>query len=336
MRINAAPSQASQRMFFPPPSDGEVPRYFYAGALIGEQNFVPADGVKDNSFATALKWVVGFFEEKEPVELQRPQSGVVDESGRVLITDVSRSAVYVFDEKQGRLDVWEYAEGSRRFVSPVGVALGPEGRIFVADADLREVVLLDRDGRGTAVIGPDKLERPTGIAWDANDGLLYVADTYAHKIKVFDMTGRLVRAIGNRGEKPGEFNFPTSLALGHDRLVVSDTMNARIQAFSLKDDSPPLVFGQRGMRVGDLVRPKGVSLDSEGNIYVVESYHDHLLVFDRKGRFLLPIGGTGVTAGSFYLPGGVWVDGKNRVFVADTFNGRVVIFQFLGGGVESE
>jgi DNA-binding beta-propeller fold protein YncE len=84
--------------------------------------------------------------------------------------------------------------------------------------------------------------------------------------------------------------------------------------------------------LGQLVRPKGVSVDGDGNVYVIESYYDSLLVFSPRGEFLLPIGGTGTATGRFYLPAGVWVDARNRVHVADMFNGRVVLFQFLGGG----
>jgi sugar lactone lactonase YvrE len=174
------------------------------------------------------------------------------------------------------------------------------------------------------------------LAWDADESLLYVADTLAHQIKVFDVTGRLVKRIGQRGEGPGEFNYPTHLALAKDGLVVSDTMNARIQVVPLTGTGDARVIGQRGNRVGDFVRPKGVAVDSEQNIYALESYHDHVLIFDSRGRFLLPIGGTGKGIGSFYLPNGVWTDERNRIFVADTFNGRVVVFQFLGGGRESE
>lgn len=336
LRLNITPSAETRRVVFPPPSDGEVPRYVYIGELYGEQNFVYPDGHKENPFITALRWIVGLFETDDPVVLQRPVAGVVDESGRILVTDNSRGAVYVFDENEGLLDVWEMAEGLSHFISPSGIALGPEGRVFVSDADLKRVVLLDRHGEGVGVIGKDQLKRPTGLAWDAEAALLYVADTGAHQIKVFDVTGRLVRTIGHRGERPGEFNFPTHLALGDGKLVVADTMNARVQVLSLDGSAPPLVFGERGLQVGNLVRPKGVAVDSEGDIYVVESYYDHLLVFDRKGRFLLPIGGTGKTIGKFYLPGGVWIDARNRVYVADTFNGRVMIFQFLGGEAENE
>jgi DNA-binding beta-propeller fold protein YncE len=107
-------------------------------------------------------------------------------------------------------------------------------------------------------------------------------------------------------------------------------MNARVQGFDAEGRAV-LRFGQRGLYVGNLVRPKGVAADDEGNVYVVESMHDTLLVFDPKGTLLMSLGGTGQDVGRFYLPAGVWIDSRNRVFVADMFNGRVAVFQFLGG-----
>jgi len=335
LRFDPGGATTGKRIYFPPVTDQAVPRYVYIGELIGEPNFVEAEGTKKNPLIEALKWVAGLFDDPNPTVLQRPQSGVVDENGRILVTDVSRSAVYVFDQVNGRLDVWEFAEGFRHFAAPTGIALGPAGRVFVADADLKMVFMLDATGKGATLIGKGQLERPTGLAWDANAALLYVADTQAHQIKVFDATGRLVRTIGRRGEAPGEFNYPTYLALNRGKLLVADTMNARVQVITLDDSASPIIVGERGINVGKFVRPKGVATDSENNIYVVESYHDHLLIFDDQARFLLPIGGAGKEAGNFYLPAGIWIDRGNRVFVADTFNGRIAIFQFLGGGAEN-
>jgi sugar lactone lactonase YvrE len=336
LQLGSPQALKSGPVLFPPGTDEEVPRYVFLGELIGERNFVVPENPEQGVFIRILKVLAGWFEQDSPVVLQRPLAGTVDETGRIFVTDVSRGAVYVFDESQGRLDVWEYAQGYRRFMSPAGIALGPDGHVFVADADLRSVVMLNRSGEGVGIIGASELSRPTGLAWDADESLLYVADTLAHQIKVFDVTGRLVKRIGQRGEGPGEFNYPTHLALAKDGLVVSDTMNARIQVVPLTGTGDARVIGQRGNRVGDFVRPKGVAVDSEQNIYALESYHDHVLIFDSRGRFLLPIGGTGKGIGSFYLPNGVWTDERNRIFVADTFNGRVVVVQFLGGGRESE
>ena len=84
------------------------------------------------------------------------------------------------------------------------------------------------------------------------------------------------------------------------------------------------------MYIGNLVRPKGVVTDRDGHVYVIESYHDHVLVFSETGELLLPIGGTGKDPGRFFLPAGAWTDDGSRLFVADMFNGRVVVFDYLG------
>jgi DNA-binding beta-propeller fold protein YncE len=113
-------------------------------------------------------------------------------------------------------------------------------------------------------------------------------------------------------------------------------MNARVQVFSTTTGNHLANVGKRGMFIGDLSRPKGVAVDSEDNVYVVESYFDYLLIYNRRGQFLMPLGGVGFSAGQFHLPSGVWIDARNRVYVADMMNSRVAVFQFLGGDSESE
>lgn len=328
MELQGAADESAR--LFPPPQTQEVPRYRYLGQLVGEGNFREATGNRSTA-RKLFAWVAGLGEDPDqPLVLQRPQTGVVDAAGRVLVTDVSRNAVFVFDEAGGKLDVWDRATSGQPFAAPIGIALGPGGEILVADAELGRVFRLGPDGTPRGEFGAGVLDRPTGLARDAKLGRVYVADTQAHNIKVFDDDGRLVATWGRRGEAPGEFNFPTHVALSNGTVIVCDSLNARVQGFDA-DGNPTLRFGARGRYVGNLVRPKGVAADDEGNIYVVESMYDNLLVFDRDGQFLMSLGGTGQEVGRFYLPAGVWVDSRNRVFVADMFNGRVSVFQFLGG-----
>lgn len=328
-RLSYGIAEASEgrRVFWP--AEPEIPRYQYAGQLTGEQNFVGEKGGGVGSFFRWLAGVVGG--EAAPVVLQRPQAVTGDAQGRIYVSDVSRAAVLIFDAPAGEVKVREYASGLKRFVSPIGLAVAADGSLWVADAQLALVAHLDAKGETLAPIGAGVLRRPTGLALDAARGELYVSDTYDHDIKVFAADGRLLRRIGKRGEAPGEFNYPTHLAIADGRLYVTDTLNNRIQVLPLAG-GPPQIIGERGLYYGNLVRPKGVAVDSEHNVYVVESYYDNLLVFDREGRFLMPIGGVGQGTGKFYLPAGVWVDGHDRVYVADTFNGRIAVFQYLGGG----
>ncbi len=319
---------ASPTQVWPPAP--ETPRYRFAGELLGEQNFVASSQAGPGATERVLRWLVGLGEARgaEPRVLARPQSGMVDDTGRILVTDPGQRAVFVFDPAQGRLDIWDRAEPGTGFRSPIGIAPGPAGEVLVADAELARIVRLGPKGEPRGSLGQGVLGRPTGLARDAARGLIYVADTAEHDIKVFGDDGALRRRIGRRGRAAGQFNAPTHLAFARDRLYVSDTLNARILVLS-REGEPIRSIGQRGLYVGNLTRPKGITVDRDGHIYVVESYYDHLLVFDQQGHYLLPIGGTGTGTGQFFLPAGAWSDSSDRIFVADMFNGRVMIFHYL-------
>ena len=314
------------------PGPPETPRLAYAGELIGEENFRTVDGERDGAALRVLRWIAGLGrDDKDARELIRPQSGMVDDAGRILVTDAGREAVVVFDEAAGMLSFWQEAERGRRFLSPVGIAPDGVGGFLVADADLGHLVRLTQDGKPAGSIGKGVLERPTGLCRSPVSGEIFVADSAAHDIKVFDTDGRLLRSIGGRGIGPGRFNGPTHLSCRGDRLYVTDTLNARVQALTPAGE-PQASIGQRGLFVGNLVRPKGVATDRDGHVYVVESYYDHMLVFSESGELLLPVGGSGNGAGQFFLPAGAWTDNGDRLFVADMFNGRVVVLNYLGGG----
>ncbi len=325
MQFETSTAPEAEQVWPPPP---DIPRYRFVGQLTGQQNF-HGDRDGQGMGKKVFGWLVGLMSGKQtPIVLQRPQNGFTDNEGRVFVTDVSRAAVYVFDQVRGELLIWEMAGAGLRFRTPLGIIPGPENQILVVDADLARVVRLNSRGKPQGAFGGEVLKRPVGIARDAERGHIYVSDSQAHNIKVFDDNGKFLREIGHRGEGLGEFNAPTYLTFSQGRLYVTDTLNARVQIFD-REGKPLRSLGRRGLFLGDMPRPKGVATDSERNIYVVESYYDHLLIFNDKGEFLLPIGGTGNRIGEFYLPAGVWTDERDRVYVADSFNGRIMVFQYL-------
>ena len=329
MQYYPEPAAASSGVAWP--DSTRVPRLEYAGQLVGEDNFVVEN--QDQGRGTRLlRWIVGLTASgNDSEQLIRPQSGTVDTTGRILVTDAGRHAIVVFDEVQADFDIWYDAAPGVEFVSPVGIAAAQNGNLIVADAELAEVFVLSDAGVPIARFGHGLLIRPTGVSVDRSNGEIYVADTGAHEIKVFSAQLEILRSIGIPGTEPGQFNSPMHISVRGDNLYVSDTLNARVQIYSILDGTLQKIVGSRGTYVGNMVRPKGVAVDSGGNIYVVESYHDHLLIYDSEGRFLQPIGGNGTNIGQFFLPAGAWSDDDDRIFVADMFNGRVVIFQFVGG-----
>lgn len=316
------------------PAPPETARYAFAGVLIGEQNFVPSDEREVDTMTSVFSWIAGLIiGEKSYVELRRPVSGMADDRGRILVVDASQRAVFVFDLPGRRFLKWDEAAPGVGFVAPVAIADDGTGGILVTDAELGEVFRLDGEGHPTQRFGKGALSRPTGIARDPSVGTIYVTDTAAHDLKLFNPQGELIDTLGDRGTEAGLFNTPTHLAFSRDRLYVADTLNFRVQAFDRRGDGT-LSFGRLGLYVGDMTRPKGVAVGRDGRVYVVESYYDHLLVFSAEGKLLLPIGGTGKGIGQFYLPAGVWTDREGRVYVADMFNGRVVVFQELTIGMD--
>ena len=312
------------------PAAPEISRYAFVRTLIGERDFVTPGRAASDGLQSALRWLAGLVVgEPDYIELRRPVSGMTDAEGRVYVVDASHRAVMVFDLADRRLLKWGQATRGVSFVSPVGIVDDGRGGVLVTDSELGAVYRLEPDGEPAGRFGADVLTRPTGIARDDLTGAIYVADTARHDVKVFDDDGVLVDILGAQGIGAGTFNSPTHLAFRDGRLYVSDTLNFRVQVFDRAGDDR-LAFGQLGLFVGDLTRPKGVAVGCDGRIYVVESYYDHLLVYDNAGRLLLPIGGTGQGIGEFYLPSGVWTDSGGRVYVADMFNGRVVVFREIG------
>jgi hypothetical protein len=71
----------------------------------------------------------------------------------------------------------------------------------------------------------------TDVAFDGA-GNLYVLDATAYRVIVFDPAGRYLRTIGRQGDGPGEFGFPSALAvLPNGELVVNDAARSNLQIF---------------------------------------------------------------------------------------------------------
>ncbi len=274
----------------------------------------------EKSFFSKLKdWFAG----AEDRRMTRPYSIAVNDENMV-IADPQAAAVHWFDlkrESYRKLD----RSGQKYFAAPIAVALGSD-RLFIADSTLNKVFILDQNLELINVL--DDIQRPTGLAFDPERQQLYVTDTLAHHIRVYDQNGQFQFRIGKRGESDAEFNYPSHLAFKENRLFVNDTMNFRIQIFSAHGRHLKS-FGKHGDAIGAFGQSKGVAVDADGHVYVADALASRVQVFDQQGVFLLDFGAFGNRPGYFQLPGGLafW---KDKIYVADSYNGRIQVFRYLG------
>jgi DNA-binding beta-propeller fold protein YncE len=283
---------------------------------------------KRSFFNRLVDWVAGAPEWRR---MLRPYAVVTDSRGRLLVTDPGAPGVHIFDFEENK---YTFLTGGKRepLASPIGIALDARDNIYVTDSRLGKILVFDEKGKYLRSLGNargrDLFKRPTGIAIDKGAGRLYVADTLRHCIDVTDLSGNVLAHFGTRGSAPGEFNFPTEVFLHGDDLYVVDAMNFRVQIFD-RQGTYRGQFGSLGDRPGSLFRPKGLGVDSEGNIYLVDASMEVVQVYSRQGQLLFTFGRTGNRTSEFELPSGLWIDPRDRIYVADSYNHRVQIFQFV-------
>jgi DNA-binding beta-propeller fold protein YncE len=305
------------------PGAPERARIEYVGALRSAKDL----GRKDGRLARLKSVLFG----EDPVEMIKPLDVAKNEAGTLVVADPGVPTVHFFDLEQKRYRRLD-DEVAALLDSPVGIAIDDAGRVYLADSVRGKIFVLDEGGRLIGEMGEGLLVRPTGLALGPAHENLYVVDTAACRVVIFDRTGREVGRFGQRGAQVGEFNFPTYIAVGPDGTVqVSDSLNFRVQIFD-PSGAPIASFGQPGDAAGDLARPKGVAMDRFGRIYVADAAFENVQIFDPRGALLLAFGAPGTGPGQLYLPGGLFVDSKNTIWVADSFNRRVQIFRLLEGG----
>lgn len=257
----------------------------------------------------------------------RPMAVVVTEQEHIYVADPGANGVHLYDLKENEYRLIKLP-GNKKMLSPVGLAASGQNGIYISDSKRGQIYHYQYGDESASVLEMEEgLIQPTGIMFNNITKELYVVDTKSHQIVVYDQTGSLIRYIGARGEKNGEFNFPTMLWWDNEQhLLVTDSLNFRIQKFN-KNGRYLSQFGKAGDATGFQSRPKGVVSDHEGNIYVVDSLFHNVQIFDSEGRYLLSFGEQGQAPGQFWLPTGMFIDDKQKIYVADSHNQRVQVFE---------
>jgi len=206
-----------------------------------------------------------------------------------------------------------------------------QGRVFVSDSVQRFVSVFDvPNGRFYRIgdDGPGQLVKPHGLDVD-RAGNLYVADSTAKAVVVFDKDGRFLRRIG--GAK--WFDRPASVTVDPkgDRMYVVDvggvrSTEHRVRVFNPVDGRHLFDFGSRGSGPGEFNFPYDLAVGKDGRLYVVDTGNFRVQVFDHDGKYLKSFGRAGKQPGNFARPKEIAADADGNLYVVDAAFGNFQIF----------
>jgi len=136
--------------------------------------------------------------------------------------------------------------------------------------------------------------------------------------------------------QPGQFKYPWSLAIDHDhdRILIVDNGNHRVQSWSLSEQSFLSCIGQYGSGDLEFQYPRGIAIDKHHHrIIIVDTLNNRLVFLSSIDlSFSFSVGKQGSRPGAFWSPSGIAIDDdRHRIIVADTLNHRVQVLSLIDG-----
>ncbi|MCW3491151.1 6-bladed beta-propeller [Dethiobacter alkaliphilus] len=214
---------------------------FPYGIVVVEEKIYVADAGTQKVTVFDLEGnFLSFFGEKD---LVKPVN-IVFKNQHFYFTDVGRQQIVILD-KQGD-EVYAFGvygkDGNPGELNyPNGLAVGNDGRIYVADTNNSRIQVFTSEGEFLIAwqkeVGSSTsiFSAPMNISLDKNNNL-YVADAVSNRIVVLNQLGEISRTIaGVQGENAGPFSLPTGVYVDvNQRLLVSDTGNRRLVIYNLE------------------------------------------------------------------------------------------------------
>ena len=232
--------------------------------------------------------------------------------------------------------------------SQSAATLAPTHLRIGADTNAIDIITTAENGaEGYALVN-----YPVVVSVDAA-GDIYVAEWNNHRVsRVNVSTGVVTTVAGNMN--PGysgdgglatsaQLNSPSGVCLDTDgNIYIADRDNHRIRKVTVSTGIITTVAGNgtAGYTLDGVAAtttrlnyPVGVSLDTNGDIYIADTYNHRIRKVTVSTGIITTVAGTGVEGSSgdgglaisarLNLPGGVNVDSARNIYIADTFNNRI-------------
>jgi DNA-binding beta-propeller fold protein YncE len=249
--------------------------------------------------------------------------------------------------------------------SPSGVTISPLGQdVYLADSGSHIVQRLalasgsvttlagasGTSGFADAVAGSARFSAPAGVVVDPTNGLVYVADSGNHRIRLLTLSsgavttlaGSATSGISNGAGASAQFSSPLGIAIDSTGkfLFVADTSNHLVRQVALATGAVTTVAGSGAAGFADATGaaaafnlPSGVAVDrTDSVLYVTDAANNRVRLVVIASGAVSTLAGSGAlgfqngfgVAASFNEPHGVAVDPTGQyLLIAEASNHRV-------------
>lgn len=233
--------------------------------------------------------IEGRKNEDPALRLLEPTGIAVDVKGNIYVSDTAGHKIQKLDQAGkfvaqwgGQINLSDPADANSpdkesRFFGPRGIAVGPEGFVYVADTGNERITIFDASGKYARQISsavtstaPGGIQYPIGVVVDAG-GNVYVADTNNQRIQKFDKAGKLIVAwsIPEGYWSPSPDHLEPYLALDKaGNLYSTGPSNASVLKFSTTGEFLGSKSSEGALH---LKKPTGIAIGSDGALYVVDT-----------------------------------------------------------------
>jgi len=325
--------------------------------IIGTGNFSYSDGSYDEA-TFRFPYGVAYSESSNSLIIADTQNH------RIRQFDLATNEITTLAGTSTQVDRFDFPAGGHSdgdadkalFNRPRGIAIAPNGAIFIADTGNHAIRKI-YDGKVYTVAGSGlpghadgqglqaQFHNPTGIVID-KEGIIYVSDTLNHCIRKIDEQGNVTTYAGNLNNKALLFE-PTGLALDNaNNLYVADTANHQIKKITdgkievvagksseIDEDTDYYIGGNVNGSLSDarFNYPKGIVCLDNGFLIVTDSWNHIIRAISPAGR-VFTIAGAGVSGYDWddeytlYFDGPTGItQGHDKLFITDYWNNRIVV-----------
>jgi len=290
--------KAPKYVFFPPAPD--EPRVQFLTAFGSERD------LRDGKSGSFMAFLTG--QQPRLLAIGKPYGGHAG-GGNIYICDTDQGAILKMDLVERKMSV-VMPDAIGAIQEPLNMAVDTNGWLYVTDMGREQLVILNDKENFIATVGVKGKNKPMDVA--LTQDRIYLSDVTAHCVHVLDKVTLTNLFDIPRGDDATNWlrklYQPINITLdAKGRLIVSDLGASQVKIYDA-DGKYVRSFGEHGNNLGNFFRNKGVAVDRNNYIYVVDSAFDNVQMFNDDGRLLMPFGGAKANQASMELPAKVLVD----------------------------